>query len=86
MRDFIHDTFFRHPQSVEETYGEHFAFAMRFGMTLLGAGLAAIVHALVPSLFERTASSTVKRLYPIVSARSAQSMANSKPSRLQQQA
>ena len=63
--------FFEHPDSVGESYGEHFVFAAGFGGALIAAGLAALAHALVPCLFERTASSTVKRLYRIVADRGA---------------
>jgi hypothetical protein len=36
---------------------------MRFSLSLLGAGLACFVHALVPALFERTASRMVERMH-----------------------
>jgi len=71
MRSVIDRVFLDHPGSVNESYGEHFVFAAGFGLTLMGAGAAAVVHALVPCLFERTASTTVKRLYPIVANRGA---------------
>lgn len=52
-----------HPQSVDETYLEHAAFAARFSGWLLLAGLAAAVHAVLPFLFEKTASRITTRLY-----------------------
>lgn len=55
--------FLNHPQSVNETYLEHAAFASRFSLALFGAAFAALVHALLPFAFERTASRTVARLY-----------------------
>lgn len=55
--------FLAHPRSVNESYGEHFAVAGRFGVTMLLAGLAALVHAVVPALFVRTGSTAIKRLY-----------------------
>ena len=55
--------FLDHPASVDETYGEHFLFALRFSLTLFGAACAALIHALVPALFEKTASKTVAALY-----------------------
>ncbi|HUS55920.1 MAG TPA: DUF6356 family protein [Thermohalobaculum sp.] len=55
--------FLAHPQAVDETYFEHLAFASRFAATLLLAAGAALVHALLPFLFERTASRIVARLY-----------------------
>jgi hypothetical protein len=44
-------------------------FASRFGLKLIGAGLAALVHGLLPFAFESTASRTVKELYPRVANR-----------------
>ena len=52
-----------HPASVGETYPEHLAFALRFGGRLFCAGAAAFVHALIPALFETTASDTVKAIH-----------------------
>ena len=55
--------FLSHPRSVNESYLEHQGCAMRFSVSLLGAGLACFVHALVPALFERTASQAIERLH-----------------------
>lgn len=55
--------FLSHPRSVNESYLEHQACAMRFSLSLVGAGLACFVHALVPGLFERTASQAIERLH-----------------------
>lgn len=63
MTNPIHRWFAEHPQSVGETYPEHFGIAVRFGLTMLAGGLACLVHALVPKLFERTGGRTIARLY-----------------------
>ncbi|MGO4571977.1 DUF6356 family protein [Microvirga sp. 2TAF3] len=55
--------FTEHPDSVGETYFEHMGVALGFAWPLLGAGLAALVHAFLPFLCVTTASATVKRLY-----------------------
>lgn len=52
-----------HPASVDETYFEHLAFAARFASVLFAAGAAALVHAVLPFLFQRTASRLVRELY-----------------------
>ncbi len=52
-----------HPASVGETYVAHMRQAVSFGFTLIAAGLACLVHALVPGLFVRTASDCVRRLH-----------------------
>ena len=55
--------FQEHPASVGETYTEHLAFAVRFGGTLLLAGLACLVHGLLPWVWKTRASDTVRLLY-----------------------
>ena len=55
--------FTEHPASVDETFGEHFLFAMKFSGLLFAAAGAALVHALLPFLFEKTASTIIARLY-----------------------
>lgn len=63
MTEMISRAFTAHPASVGETYGEHFRFASRFSFRLLGAGLAAAIHAIVPCLFEKTASRMIAEMY-----------------------
>ncbi len=55
--------FLTHPRSVDETYFEHLLFASKFAATLMLAAMAALVHALVPALFDKTASRIVAQLY-----------------------
>ena len=55
--------FLTHPASVEESYGEHARFAFGFSMKLFAAAAAALAHALIPCLFEKTASRIVAGLY-----------------------
>ena len=55
-------SFVDHPQSVGESYGEHFAMATGFGLRLIAAGLACLVHAWVPAWFTRTGSRAVRDL------------------------
>lgn len=55
--------FTAHPNSVDETFGEHFLFALRFAGLLFAAAGAALVHAILPFLFEKTASRIIARLY-----------------------
>ena len=55
--------FLTHPRSVEESYLEHAAFAGRFSVQLFGAALAAGVHAIIPCLFEKTASRMIADMY-----------------------
>ena len=69
MTNLIDRWFAEHPRSVGESYAEHFALAFRFGLTMLAGGLACLVHALLPALFERTGSTAIKRLYAEMVAR-----------------
>lgn len=55
--------FTRHPQSVGETYTEHFMMASSFGVPMILAGLACLLHGIFPFLFEKTGSALVKKLY-----------------------
>jgi len=55
--------FTEHPASVNETYWQHFANAMSFGLRMIGGGFVCIVHALVPGVFCRTASGTIGELH-----------------------
>jgi hypothetical protein len=55
--------FLDHPRSVDESYIEHLLFAGGFALRLIGAGAAAFVHALIPCLFEKTASNMIAQMY-----------------------
>lgn len=52
-----------HSHSIGETYAQHFRIASRFGWTMIGGGLACLVHAVLPFLHQRTGSDTIRRLY-----------------------
>ncbi len=54
--------FLSHPRQVNESYTEHWG-ATRFGLLLLAAGLASLIHGLVPACFTRTGSTIIKKLY-----------------------
>ena len=55
--------FLDHPAKVNETFFEHMAFALRFAGLLFAAAFAALIHAFVPCLFEKTASRIIAQLY-----------------------
>lgn len=55
--------FTRHPETVGETYLGHMRFAAWFASRLFAAGAAALIHALLPFLFETTASRIIRELY-----------------------
>lgn len=55
--------FLVHPQSVGESYFEHQRAALSFAGPLLLAGVACLLHAVIPGLCERTASSRIAMLH-----------------------
>jgi hypothetical protein len=59
----LHRIFLRHPESVNEGYFAHMRFALSFAGLLFTAAGAALVHAVVPCLCEKTASTIIKRLH-----------------------
>ena len=61
--DMIQRLFLTHPRSVDETYAELAVFAGGFALRLFLAGGAALVHALIPGLFEKTASRMIAGMY-----------------------
>ena len=54
--------FTEHPASVGETYFAHMFTAFSFGGRLLSAGVACLIHGLLPFCFTNTGSSSVKQL------------------------
>jgi hypothetical protein len=60
-----------HLVEARETYFEHLAFAAGVGLILLAAGIACIVHAIIPGCCTRTASTIVARLNTLFADRRA---------------
>jgi hypothetical protein len=52
-----------HPASVGETYGQHMGVAFGFGGRMIVAGLACVIHGLLPFLFVKTGSATIRALH-----------------------
>lgn len=59
----INRIFLAHPATVDETFFQHMRFALCFATRLLAAGCAALIHAFVPCLFEKTASNVIAELH-----------------------
>ncbi len=55
--------FLDHPRSVDESYLEHMAFAGKFSFRLFGAAFCALIHAIIPCAFEKTASRMIAEMY-----------------------
>jgi hypothetical protein len=58
-----------HLLAAGESYLQHMRFALMVGFVTLGAGLACVIHALVPALCERTCSRTLGQLGLLFSER-----------------
>jgi hypothetical protein len=54
--------FSEHPASVGESYLEHLAHAVGFGARMVLAGIACVVHGVLPFLFVRTGSQAIREL------------------------
>ncbi len=63
MTNLFNRIFVAHPKSVGESYLQHMAFAGWFASRLLFAGMAALIHAGIPSLFEATAGNLIKQMH-----------------------
>jgi hypothetical protein len=59
----LRNPFTDHPASVGESYGEHLVMASGFGFKMIFAGLACLIHGLLPFLFVRTGSATINTLH-----------------------
>jgi hypothetical protein len=55
--------FIDHPKSVDETYVEHMGQSFGFGTRMIAAGLACLVHGIVPGLCVRTGSKAISELH-----------------------
>lgn len=51
-----------HLVAAGETYWEHLRFARTIGLLSLSAGIACLIHAIIPSLCTTTASRTIGRI------------------------
>ena len=67
----VNRLFVDHPRSLGMSWAKHGAGAVAIGVTLLGAGAACMVHALVPGWFTQTAGKTVARIYDHIQQRKA---------------
>lgn len=52
-----------HLEEAGEAYGEHMRFAAMVGLMAIGAGLACLIHAIVPALCRGTCSATIRELH-----------------------
>ena len=63
--------FTEHPRSLGMGWAGHGVGAVKIGLELMAAGVACLVHALVPGWFTETAGKTVTRLHQVMVQRRA---------------
>jgi hypothetical protein len=56
-------SFTEHPETVGETYGQHFRVAAGFSFQMICGGLACLMHGMFPFLFTTTGSTVIRRLH-----------------------
>ena len=66
---YLMNFFTEHPESVGETYLEHFFVAIRFSCKLFLSSIAALIHAFIPALFKKTASKQIKKMHRQITSR-----------------
>ena len=52
---------------VNETYLQHMRIAFKIGFTMLLTGVFCLIHGLIPSLFKKTGSNQIAKMYEMVS-------------------
>lgn len=62
-RGAVQRLFLDHPRSLGMSWTGHGIGAAKIGAQLVGAGIACIVHAVVPAWFTQTAGRTVERMH-----------------------
>lgn len=67
----IERLFREHPGSLGMSWGAHAAGAVGIAARLIGAGVACLIHAIVPAWFTQTAGKTVTTMYDEMARRKA---------------
>ena len=63
--------FREHPRSLGMTWAGHGIGAVKISAQLIGAGIACLIHAIVPGWFTQTAGKTVTHMYDHMTKRRA---------------
>ena len=56
-----------HLNKVNETYFQHMRIAFKIGFTMLVTGVFCLIHWFIPSLFKKTGSNQIAKMYEMVS-------------------
>ena len=60
-----------HLDLTNETYIQHLKFATCIGISMIYGGLQALIHAICPGILTKAASTKIKKIYNMVSNKSA---------------
>jgi hypothetical protein len=63
--------FLEHPRSLGMSWAGHGVGAVAIGFRLVGAGLACLIHAIIPGVFTQTAGKTVTHMHDHMTRRRA---------------
>ena len=55
-----------HLNSVNESYVEHMSLAFKVGSKMIASGFMALIHGLIPAIFERNASNRMEEPYNFI--------------------
>ena len=55
-----------HLNSVNENYFEHMGITFNVGLKMLSGGFKALIHGIVPGVFQTDASNKIKELYEFI--------------------
>ena len=56
----------QHLYSVNESYLKHMKVAVKVGLNMILGGLMALIHGLIPSIFQTKASNKIRELYEFI--------------------
>ena len=56
----------QHLYSVNESYFKHMKVTVKVGLNMILGGLMALIHGLIPSIFQTNASNKIKELYEFI--------------------
>ncbi|WP_440915679.1 DUF6356 family protein [Candidatus Pelagibacter sp.] len=55
-----------HLNLVNESYAEHMSVAFKIGSKMITSGFMALIHGLIPAIFEKNGSNRIKELYNFI--------------------
>lgn len=62
IKKFIKKWFTTHPESMGESYFQHFSFAVWLGVRAIIAGMAILLHGVFPFILEKTGSAILQNI------------------------